>query len=54
MISTDNSKDSEILMKGCKKSKPAKNNFLKKSLVIKLLTHSLAKVTLKDKASNIF
>ena len=54
MISTESLKDSEILMKDCKKSKPAKNNSLKKLLVIKQLTHFLDKVILKDKASSIF
>ena len=54
MISRESLKDSEISKKDCKKSKPAKNNFLKKSPVIKPLTLSLDKVTLKDKVSNIF
>lgn len=54
MISRESLKDSETSMKDCKKSKPAKNNFLKKSLAIKQLTLSLDKATLKDKVNNIF
>lgn len=45
MIFTESLRDSETLMKDYKKSNPAKNNFLKKSHAMRLLTHSLVKVT---------